>query len=53
MKKELLKKENWVFVILFVFLFFVHLPLMTKPILTADVLLNNTYYQGYSWEISL
>src|SRR5699024_887750 len=31
----------------------VHLPLFTKNILTADVLLNTGYYSGYSWEISL
>ena len=26
---------------------------MTKNIVTADVLLNNNYYNGYSWELSL
>ena len=26
---------------------------MTKNIITADVLLNNNYYNGYSWELSL
>lgn len=31
----------------------VHLPLFTKSILTADVLLNTGYYSGYAWEISL
>ena len=31
----------------------IHLPLITKNILTADVLLNTGYYSGYSWEISL
>lgn len=31
----------------------VHLPLFTKDILSADILLNNTYYSGYSWEVSL
>ena len=43
---------------IFIFIFlivgiFVHLPLFTKNILTADVLLNTNYYDGYSWEISL
>lgn len=37
----------------FILLFIVHLPLLTKNILTADVLLNNFFYNGYSWEISL
>ena len=31
----------------------VHMSLFTKNIITADVLLNNFYYKGYSWEISL
>ena len=31
----------------------IHLPLYTKNILTADVLLNNFYYSSYSWEVSL
>lgn len=26
---------------------------MTKNILSADILLNNVFYNGYSWEISL
>lgn len=34
-------------------LFIVHLPLLTKNIIGADILLNNYYYNGYSWEISL
>ena len=29
------------------------MSLFTKNIITADVLLNNFYYKGYSWEISL
>lgn len=31
----------------------IHMPLYTKNILTADILLNNYYYSSYSWEISL
>ena len=38
---------------MFFLLFLVHLPLFIKPIFTADVLLNNSFYNGYSWEISL
>ncbi len=52
--KNLVRKEN-VFLVLVVVLvgFIINMPLFTKNILTADVLLNNTYYKAYSWEISL
>ncbi len=53
MKKLLIKKENIIYIVMFFLLFFVHFPLLTKNILTADVLLNNSYYNGYSWELSL
>ena len=58
MKKKELKKENnnkeyFIYIGMFILLFLVHFPLLTKNILTADVLLNNNYYNGYSWEISL
>ena len=47
-------KKKWLIIIsTFILLLLVHLPLLTKNILTADVLLNNFYYKGYSWEISL
>lgn len=39
--------------LILVSLFLFHLPLMIKDIITADVLLINSYYEGYSWEISL
>lgn len=52
--KELLEKNNKKIAIgMFVILCLFHLPLMIKNILTADVLLNNYFYNGYSWEISL
>lgn len=52
MKKN--SKKKWFIIIsTFILLLLVHLPLLTKNILTADVLLNNFYYKGYSWEISL
>ena len=53
MKKALLKKENIIYVILFFLLLIVHLPILIKPLFTGDVLLNNSFYNGYSWEISL
>ena len=52
--KELLGKKNKKIAFgMFVILCLFHLPLIIKNILTADVLLNNYYYNGYSWEISL
>ncbi len=34
-------------------LVFVHFPLLSQNIISADILLNNAFYNGYSWEISL
>lgn len=51
--KKVLKKENLIYVFLFILLVFIHFPLMGNSILTADVLLNNDFYNGFSWEISL
>lgn len=58
MKKKIEKNEKsfkdyLLYIGMFIILFLVHFPLLTKNILTADVLLNNSYYNGYSWEISL
>lgn len=53
MKKELWKKENLIYIGMFILLVFVHFPIFTKTLLTADVLLNNSFYNGYAWEISL
>lgn len=53
MKKVLNQKSIIIVLIIFVLLFLFHLPLMIKNIITADVLLNNSYYDGYAWEISL
>jgi len=47
------KKKYFIIISTFILLLLIHLPLLTKNILTADVLLNNFYYKGYSWEISL
>ena len=51
--KKTLRKNFFLLVGTFLLLLVVHLPLLTKNILTADVLLNNFYYNGYSWEISI
>lgn len=53
MKKFFNKKNIIIFISTFILLFLVHLPLITKNIITGDVLLNNYFYNGYSWEISL
>jgi len=52
--KKILKKDFYLISgITFILLLLVHIPLMTKNIITADGLLNNYYYNGYSWELSL
>ncbi len=52
--KNLINKKNKIIMIsTFILLFLIHLPLMTKNIISADILLNNYFYNGYSWEISL
>lgn len=54
MKNKLFSKSNMFLIILVMVIgFVINLPLFTKNILTADVLLNTTYYNAYSWEISL
>lgn len=47
------KNINLLIIITLITCAIIHLPLYTKDILTADILLNNTYYSAYSWEISL
>lgn len=52
--KTLLKKDKVLLMgCVFIILVIVHFPLLTKNIIGADILLNNYYYHGYSWEISL
>lgn len=51
-KEKIIKNKNLIFLTIIVGLI-VHLPLLTKDILSADIILNNTYYSGYSWELSL
>lgn len=52
--KKLLKKSNITLFIISIFILFIgHFSLFNKNIISADILLNNNYYNGYSWEISL
>lgn len=51
--QTLIKKEYKYLLLIITLLFLIHLPLMTKNIISADILLNNYFYKGYSWEISL
>lgn len=55
MKKlnSFIEKYRFILIFFIVSSMVIHLPLFTKDILTADVLLNANYYDGYSWEISL
>ena len=52
MKKYIKSEFLWP-LMTFVLLFLIHLPIITKHLLTADIILNNNIYRGYSWEISL
>ena len=49
MKNILTTKNKKIFITTFIIFFLVHLPLITKNIISADILLNNYYYKGYSW----
>lgn len=52
--KKLLKKDNIILItVVFILLTLLHFPLLSKNIIGADILLNNYFYNGYSWEISL
>lgn len=51
--KKIISKNYFVFISTFVLLFLVHFSLLTKNIISGDILLNNFYYKGYSWEVSL
>ena len=53
MKKLINKKNIYWIVGIVTLLFIINYPLMSKNIITADVLLNNSFYNGYSWEVSL
>ena len=51
--KKILKENYLIFISTFILLFLVHFSLLTKNIISADILLNNYFYKGYSWEVSL
>lgn len=52
--KKFLKKDNFILIgCIFIILMLIHFPLLTKNIVGADILLNNYFYNGFSWEISL
>lgn len=53
MINKLEKKEKNILIGVFILLLIIHFPLMIKNIISADILLNNSYYSGYSWELSL
>ena len=53
MKKYLKKQDCYYFIGVFILLLIVHFPLLSNHILSADILLNNQFYRGYAWEISL
>lgn len=54
MYKNLFRKKYILLMVILVMIgFIINMPLFTKNILTADVLLNTTYYNAYSWELSL
>lgn len=52
LKEIIIKNKNLIFATILIGII-IHLPLFTKDILSADIILNNTYYSGYSWEVSL
>ncbi len=53
MKNFYKKKDFLYFIFTFILLVIVHFPLISNNIISADILLNNYFYKGYSWEISL
>lgn len=52
LKKYLKKEISWS-ILTFILLVFIHIPILSKHLLTADIILNNATYRGYSWELSL
>ena len=51
--RKLIDKYKLIICISIIACLIIHLPLITKNIFSADILLNTGYYQGYAWEISL
>ena len=52
-KKIFNKKNISIFVTTFLVGFIIHIPLITKNIITSDVLLNSFYYNSYTNELAL
>ena len=50
---KLIKNNKYIFISTFILLFIVHFNLLTTNIISGDILLNNFFYKGYSWEVSL
>ena len=50
---KLIKNYKYIFISTFILLFLVHFNLLTTNIISGDILLNNFFYKGYSWEVSL
>ena len=50
---KLIKNYKCIFISTFILLFLVHFNLLTTNIISGDILLNNFFYKGYSWEVSL
>ena len=53
MKKIFNKKNNIIIITTFLVGLLIHIPLITKNIITADTLLNNYYYSSYTSELAL
>ena len=51
--KKLIKNNYHIIILSIISLLIIHFILLTRNITTADVLINDFYYNGYSWEISL
>ena len=51
--KKLINNNYHIIILSIISLLIIHFILLTKNITTADVLINDFYYNGYSWEISL
>ena len=52
--KKLLNKSNYLIVLITVLVgMIIHFSIYTKNLLSADILLYNSFYNSYLWEISL
>ena len=52
--KKLFNKKNYIIVLITVLVgVILHFPILIKSLLSADILLYNSFYNSYLWEISL